>query len=76
MVHEGQNIDLYRDSWTTSANLVDHLWSAEHTLGITGLNGSVDDNVKFMQIGKKYFHRIVVYCYLHAVYVQQCIQCI
>ncbi len=27
----------YRDSRTTSANLADHLWSAEQTLGITDL---------------------------------------
>ncbi len=37
VVREGQNIDLYRDSRTTSANLADHQWSAEQTLGITGL---------------------------------------
>ncbi len=35
MFREGQNIDLYRDSWTTSANLADHQWSAEQTLEIT-----------------------------------------
>jgi len=37
VVREGQNIDLYRDSRTTSANLADHQWSAEQTLGITAL---------------------------------------
>jgi hypothetical protein len=37
VVREGQNIDLYRDSRTTSANLGDHHWSAEQTLGITVL---------------------------------------
>ncbi len=37
VVREGQTIDLYRDSRTTSANLVDHQWSAEQILGITGL---------------------------------------
>ncbi len=35
VVREGQNIDLCRDSRTTSANLTDHQWSAEQTLGIT-----------------------------------------
>jgi len=30
-------IILYRDSRTTAANLADHQWSAEQTLGITGL---------------------------------------
>jgi len=35
IVREGQNIDLYMDSRTTSANLADHQWSAEQTLGIT-----------------------------------------
>jgi len=39
VVREGQNIDLYGDSRTTSANLADHQWSAEQTLGITGLQG-------------------------------------
>jgi len=34
---EGQNIELCRDSRTTSANLADHLWSEEQTSGITGL---------------------------------------
>ncbi len=29
--------DLFRDSRTTSANLADHQWSAEQTLGITGV---------------------------------------
>jgi len=37
VVREGQNVELYRDSRTTSANLADHLWSAEQTLGITAL---------------------------------------
>ncbi len=37
MVREGQNIELYRDSRTTSASLADHQWSAEQTLGITGV---------------------------------------
>jgi hypothetical protein len=37
VVQEGQNIDLDRDSRTTSANLADQQWSAEQTLGITGL---------------------------------------
>ncbi len=37
VVREGQNIDLYKDSWTTSANLANHKWSAEQTLGITDL---------------------------------------
>ncbi len=37
MVREAQNIDLYRDWRTTSAILADHQWSAEQTLGITGL---------------------------------------
>ncbi len=37
VVREGQNIDLYKDSRTTSANLTDHHWSVEQTLGITVL---------------------------------------
>ncbi len=36
VVREAQNIDLYRDLRTTSANIADHLWSAEQTLRITG----------------------------------------
>ncbi len=31
-------LDLYRDWRTTAANLADHLWSAEQTLGITALH--------------------------------------
>jgi hypothetical protein len=38
VVREGQNIELYRDSRTISANLADHQGSAEQTLGITGLD--------------------------------------
>ncbi len=41
VVREGQNIDLYRDSRTTTANLVDHQWSAEQTLGITDLDKKI-----------------------------------
>ncbi len=37
MVREVQNIDLYRVLRTTLANLADHQWSAEQTLGITAL---------------------------------------
>ncbi len=37
MVRGAQNIELYNDLRTTSANLADHLWSAEQTLGITGV---------------------------------------
>jgi hypothetical protein len=37
VVRKAQIIDLYRDSRTTSANYSDHLWSAEQSLGITGL---------------------------------------
>jgi len=37
VVREGQNIDLYKDSRTTSANLADHWWSTQQNLGITAL---------------------------------------
>ena len=37
VLREAQNIDLYKDWWTTWATLADHQWSAEQTLGITGL---------------------------------------
>ncbi len=43
MVREGQNIELHRDSRTTSANLSDHRWSAEQTLGITALRSRFTD---------------------------------
>ena len=41
-----QNIDLHRDSPTTCANLVDHQWSAEQTLGNTVIQNawSQDDH--------------------------------
>ncbi len=35
VVLKAENIDLYKDSLTTSVNLADHQWSAEQTLGIT-----------------------------------------
>ncbi len=38
MVREAQIIDLYWDLRTTLANYADHLWSAEQTLGITGID--------------------------------------
>ncbi len=40
VVREAQNIDLYWELRTTLANLADHQWSAEQTLGITGLSNS------------------------------------
>jgi len=43
VVRQAGNIDLYRDLQTTSANLADHLWSSEQTLGMTGLVAIVLD---------------------------------
>ncbi len=41
VVREAQNIDLYWELRTTLANLADHQWSAEQTLGITGVDHKV-----------------------------------
>ncbi len=40
VVREEQNIDLYWDLRTTSANLVDYQWSEEQTLGTTALDNT------------------------------------
>jgi len=37
VVRNAENIDFNRDLRTTSANLADHYWSAEQTLGISAL---------------------------------------
>jgi hypothetical protein len=52
VVREGQNIELHRDSRTTLANLADHQWSAEQTLGSTGLVAIVLDNAEMKQTSK------------------------
>ena len=42
LVHrQALNIDLYGDSRTTWANLADHQWSEEQTLGITALKSKI-----------------------------------
>ena len=51
VIREAQNIQLYRDWRTTSANLADHQWSAEQTLGITAL--VLDNQFFFTDVLKK-----------------------
>ncbi len=53
MVREGQNIELYRDSRTTSASLADHQWSAEQTLGITDLDTQNSANLRILRETKQ-----------------------
>ncbi len=55
VVREAQDIALYGDSRNTSANLADHLWSAEQTLRNTGLMESIESKKPLIRITFEFF---------------------
>jgi len=70
VVPEGHNIELYRDSRTTSANLADHLWSSEQTLGITDMVCLFFIRNEIAGHGKKRHPCISAFCELEHTFVE------